>query len=82
MDKLIKDALMLFSSKGMCVALSHADREEGLGYYVDFIGTNMNEGSGCVYYSDDLNIAISFAKNFSENYSYEEAMNLDCDYEF
>lgn len=82
MDKLIKDALMVFSSKGMCVALFHDDREEGLGYYVDFIGTNMNEGSGCVFYSDDLNAAMSFAKNFSENYSYEEAMNLDYDYEF
>lgn len=82
MDNNKKESLMIFPSKGMCIALSHEEREEGLGYYVDFIGSNMNVGSGCVFYSDDLNIAISFAKNFSENYTYEEIINLDCEYEF
>ena len=82
MNNTNSELLMVFPSRGMCIELYHDERDEGFGYYVDFMGINANVGSGCVYYSDDLNLAISYAKDFSENFSFEDVMHLDNEYEY
>lgn len=56
----------------------HDDREEGLGYYVDFEEVN-GDTKGTIYYAEDLNNAISFSKTFSSTHSFSDLIS-DYDY--
>lgn len=75
-SKIEKEPLMTFSNteKDIVVDICHDEREEGIGYYVDFRAKEDFSINGCVYYSDDLNNAIIYAKSFSENYNLNDIM--------
>ena len=74
-----KETLMIFPGNGINVTIVHDDREQGLGYYVDFLSIKRTPLEGCVFYSDNLNNSISFAKSFSENYTLDDLLGKEID---
>lgn len=78
--KNIPEVIMGFTNycKDMNISIVHDERDDGLGYYIDFKGTN-NDFSGTVYFTDDLNNAMLFSKSFASTHSMYDLVE---DYEY
>lgn len=48
--------------KDMSVDIVKDDRDEGVGFYVDFRRAEETEPEGCLFYSDNLTNCVIFAK--------------------